>query len=128
MARSWLRRVFVGGTLGVAMFLSSAVLAQAQTCTTTYNPLLRQAVTQCTPALPSLLLPTFKPFDYAQTMQQVEQIKAQQLQNEILRLQLQELKRQQALRHDGAQQDPSAQRLQAEINRLRVEAERRGQR
>ena len=46
MERSWLSRVFVGGTLGVAMLLSSAVLAQAQTCTTRYNPILKQYQTQ----------------------------------------------------------------------------------
>ena len=48
MERSWFRRAFVGGTLGVAMLLSSAVLAQAQTCTTRYNALLQQYETQCT--------------------------------------------------------------------------------
>lgn len=103
MEGSWFRRALVGGTLGVAMFLSSAVLAQAQTCTTRYNALLQQYETQCTPAQPSLLYPTFKPFDYAQTMQQVEQIKAQRLQNELLRLQLQDLQRQQALRQQNSQ-------------------------
>ena len=101
MKGSWFRRALVGGTLGMAMFLSTAVLAQAQTCTTRYNALLQQYETQCTPALPSLLYPTFKPFDYAQTMQQVEQLKAQRLQNELMRLQLQELQRQQALRQNG---------------------------
>jgi hypothetical protein len=77
------------------------VLAQAQTCTTTYNPLLRQAVTQCIPALPALVYPEIK--DYAQQLQVAEQIKAQRLQNQIMLLQLQELQRQQALRQHNSQ-------------------------
>ena len=124
MKGSWFRRVFVGGTLGVAMFLSSAVLAQAQTCTTRYNALLQQYVTQCTNDVASLI----GMINPAEDQERFARTERERLQNEILRLQLQELRRQQALRHDGAQQDPSAQRLQAEINRLRVEAERRGQR
>jgi hypothetical protein len=82
--------------LTAGLLLSSAVLAHAQTCTTRYNALLRHYETQCTPALPALVYPEIK--DYAEQLQVAEQIKAQRLQNQILELKLQELRRQQAVR------------------------------
>ena len=103
MEGSWFRRVLVVGTLGVAMFLSSAVLAQAQTCTTRYNPLLQQYVTQCTNDVASILGmidPAAGP--YSEDRESLNRVERGRLQNEILRLQLQELRRQQALRQQNS--------------------------
>jgi hypothetical protein len=105
MKGSWFRRAFLGGTLGVAMLLSSAVLAQAQTCTTRYNPLLQQYETQCTNDLASLygMLGDTQIKPWSESMESVNRAELGRLQNEILRLRLQELQRQQALRQQNGQ-------------------------
>lgn len=93
-------------TLATGLLLSSAVLAQAQTCTTTYNPLLQQYETQCTPGLASMmqsLSPKIEQYDPLAVRQQQLAVKQQQLQNQIMLLQLQELQRQQALRQHNSQ-------------------------
>lgn len=94
-------------TFTAGLLLTSAVMVQAQTCTTTYNAMLAQWQTQCASgpavlgAMMQSLATPIPQYDPQQVAQQAEQIKAQRLQNEILRLQLQELQRQQALRQQG---------------------------
>ena len=92
-------------TLAAGVLLSSAVLAQAQTCTTRYNALLQQYETQCTPGLASMMQ-SLHPGNAADTTRWRSsssswRCKQQQMQNESMRLQLQELQRQQALRQNG---------------------------
>ncbi|HEY5863927.1 MAG TPA: hypothetical protein VI542_00010 [Candidatus Tectomicrobia bacterium] len=72
---------------------------------TRYNPLRQQYETQCTNDLSSLagLLGDTQIKPYAEGQRIVLQNEAQRLQNEILRLRLQELQRQQALRQYNGQ-------------------------
>ena len=92
-------------TLAAGMLLTSAVLAQAQTCTTRYNALLQQYETQCTNDLAGLagMLGDTQIRPWSEGRERTGQNEAQRLQNEILRLRLQELQRQQALRQYNGQ-------------------------
>ena len=92
-------------SLAAGMLLSSAVLAQAQTCTTRYNPLQQQYDTQCTNDVAGLLgmLGDTQPRPWDEAQRSQNEAERGRLQNEILRLRLQELQRQQALRQHNSQ-------------------------